>query len=311
MKKAALRCVASEMLEKLAGEDKRILVFTSDATGSASLNQFAENFPEQLIEMGIAEQNEVTVAAGISACDFKPFICAPAAFMTARALEQVKLDVAYCGCNVKIIGISGGISYGPTGATHHAINDLAVTVPMENICVLLPADEVQMRWLMTYLAGTKGPFYVRVGRNPVPAIYGESAQFQIGKAVKLREGRDITICAAGEVLSHALEAADMLERKGIGARVLDMFSVKPIDRDAVVCAAKETGRILVAEEHTVAGGIGSLICQITAECCPVPVQCLGLPSEHIVAGTSEEVFAHYGLDAAGIAQEAEGLAGKR
>lgn len=311
MKEMALRCVASEMLEKLAKEDKRIMVFTSDATGSASLNHFAESCPEQLVEMGIAEQNEVTVAAGISSCDFKPFVCAPAAFMTARALEQVKIDVAYCDCNVKIIGISGGISYGTTGATHHAINDLAVTVPMENMQVLLPADGVQMAWLMSYLVKKEGPCYVRVGRNPVPVIYKEGTTFQIGRAVKIKEGGDLTICAAGEILYHAIEAAELLEKQGIHARVLDMFSVKPMDTEAVICAAKETKRILVAEEHTVCGGIGSLICQITAKYCPVPVKCLGLPSEHIVSGNSAEVFSWYGLDAAGIAKSAGALLGER
>lgn len=304
MKEVALRSVTAEMLEELAKENQKIMVFTSDATGSASLNAFAQHFPEKLVEMGIAEQNEVTVAAALSSCGFTSMICAPAAFMSARALEQVKIDVAYANANVKIIGISGGLSYGTSGTTHHAITDLAAIVPMENIRVLLPSDSVQMRWLIRELAESPGPYYVRIGRNPVPAIYEDGEKFEIGKAKLVRDGSDLTIIAAGETLCHAVQAAEKLKDRGIGARVLDMFSVKPMDQEAVILAARQTGRILVAEEHTEAGGIGSLVTQLTSAHCPVPVRCLALPSGHLVTGSDKELFRYYGLDAEGIERAA-------
>ena len=302
MKEAALRSVTADILEEFAKENRKIMVFTSDATGSAGLNAFAQHYPDKLVEMGIAEQNEVSVASALSSCGFTSIVCAPAAFMSTRALEQVKIDAAYANANVKIIGISGGLSYGTSGTTHHAITDLAAIVPMENIRVLLPADSVQMRWVMRELVENMGPYYVRIGRNPVPKIYDDGTEFEIGKAVTVREGTDLTIIAAGETLCHALRAADRLKERGIGARVLDMFSVKPMDREAVLAAANQTGRILVVEEHTEAGGIGSLVSQITAECCPIPVRCLGIPSENHVTGSDKELFRYYGLDTEGIEQ---------
>lgn len=302
MKEAALRKVMADILEEFAKENRKIMVFTSDATGSAGLNAFAQHYPDKLVEMGIAEQNEVSVASALSSCGFTSIVCAPAAFMSTRALEQVKIDAAYANANVKIIGISGGLSYGTSGTTHHAITDLAAIVPMENIRVLLPADSVQMRWVMRELVESTGPYYVRIGRNPVPKIYDDDTTFEIGKAVTVREGTDLTIIAAGETLCHAVRAADRLQERGIGARVLDMFSVKPMDREAVLAAASQTGRILVVEEHTEAGGIGSLVSQITAECCPIPVRCLGIPSENHVTGSDKELFRYYGLDAEGIEQ---------
>ena len=304
MKEAALRTVAAQTLEALAKENRSIMVFTSDATGSASLNAFAKNFPEKLVEMGIAEQNEVSVAAALSSCGFTSVVCAPAAFMSARALEQVKIDAAYANANVKILGISGGLSYGTSGTTHHAITDLAAIVPMENIRVLLPSDSVQMRWLIREITRTDGPYYIRIGRNPVQTVYDEQEQFEIGKAKCVRQGNDLTIIAAGETLAHAVQAADRLETRGVSARVLDMFSVKPMDREAVLLAAKQTGKILVAEEHTQAGGIGSLVTQLTAAQFPVPVKCLALPSGHLVTGSDKELFRYYGLDADGIERTA-------
>lgn len=303
MKEVALRTVMAQTLETLAAEDPKIVVFTSDATGSASLNTFAAHFPDRLVEMGIAEQNEVSVAAALSSCGFTSVVCAPAAFMSARALEQIKIDVAYANSNVKIIGISGGLSYGASGATHHAITDLAAVVPLERIQVFLPTDGEQMRWLVRELSKMTGPAYVRIGRNAVPQIYAEDETFEIGKVKQLRDGRDLTIIAAGETLHHAYRAAERLAQRGIEARVLDCFSVKPLDREAVLRAAEETGRILVVEEHTQIGGIGALVAQLTAEAHPVPIRILALPSDHLVGGSDKELFHHYGLDAEGIERE--------
>ncbi|MBC8536400.1 transketolase family protein [Feifania hominis] len=310
MREMALREALTQTLETLAQRRGDLVVLTSDATGSASLDGFAERCPERLIEMGIAEQNEISVAAGLSTCGFTPFVCAPAAFLTTRALEQLKVDVDYSDTNVKIIGISGGVSYGATGATHHATSDLAGTLGLDRLTVLLPADAVQMAALVQQMADTWGPFYVRIGRNPVPVLYGEGESFPIGKAKLLRDGEDLTILSAGEVLFHALQAAEILAARGISARVLDLYSVKPIDTEAILTAARQTGRLLVAEEHNTKGGIGSLVCQIVAgTCCGVPVRCLGIPTGHAIAGTSAELFHYYGLDAEGIARAAQTLVG--
>lgn len=303
MAEIALRKVLTNTLLALAKEDPRIVVLTSDATGSATLEKYVETYPDRLIDVGIAEQNEVSVAAGLSNGGLIPFICAPAAFLAYRAFEQVKLDMGYSNCNVKAVGISGGLSYGSSGMTHYAISDLANMTPVENLTVLLPSDSVQMESLIRTIAKTVGPAYVRVGRNPVPQVYPDGETFEIGKAKLVHPGSDIAVCAAGEMLSHALTAARELEREGYTVRVLDMFSVKPIDREAVLAAAQETQRLLVVEEHTVVGGIGSQIAQIVAECQPVPVKCIGLPNEHLIIGPAEEMHRHYSLTAQAIIEE--------
>lgn len=303
MKKACRKAMTETLLE-LAREDERILAVTSDARGSVTLEEYASELPQQFVDVGIAEQNEVGVAAGAASCGMIPFVCAPAPFLSARSLEQIKVDVAYSNLNVKICAVSGGVSYGALGGSHHAIYDLAAIRPMENITVLLPSDGVQASWMTRQIAIRKGPVYMRMGRGAVEDIYDakDARFFEIGKAVLLKKGYDVTIIACGEMVSPSLKAADILAKEGITARVLDMHTIKPLDKEAIISAALETGRIVTVEEHSVLGGLGSSVAEVVVQHAAVPMKFLGIPDGHVVAGESDEVFAHYGLTPEGIAK---------
>jgi transketolase len=299
----ACKDVFTSTLTELAVTDPRIVALTSDARGSVSLGGFAETCPAQFVEVGIAEQNEVGIAAGLASCGKKAFVCAPACFLSARSLEQIKVDVAYTGTNVKIIGVSGGVSYGALGTSHHSLHDIAVMRAIHGIRVFLPSDARQTRKLTQWLAANDGPAYVRMGRSPVADVYeSDDPPFEPGKANLLRNGTDLTLIACGEMVRNALDAALLLEKDGISARVLDMHTLKPFDDEAVVQAASETGLIVTIEEHSVNGGLGAATAQVVVERGPVPMRILGIPDEDIVTGCSREIFAHYGLDAAGIAR---------
>lgn len=302
--KRACRKAMTETLLELAKEDKRIITITSDARGSVTLEEYAKELPEQFVDAGIAEQNEVGVAAGAASCGMISFVCAPAPFLSARSLEQIKVDVSYSNLNVKICAVSGGVSYGALGGSHHAIYDLAAIRPMENITVLLPSDAVQASWMTRQIAVMEGPVYMRMGRGPVDVIYDEKdvKAFEIGKAVTLREGYDLTIIACGEMVSPSLKAAEILAQEGISVRVLDMHTIKPLDKEAIISAALETGRIMTVEEHSVLGGLGSSVAEVVVQHAAVPMKFLGIPDEHVVAGESDEVFSHYGLTPEGIAK---------
>jgi len=301
----ACREAFTSTLAELAGKDPRIVALTSDARGSVSLSAYAEAHPGQFVEVGIAEQNEVGIAAGLASCGKKAFVCAPACFLSARSLEQIKVDVAYTGTNVKIIGVSGGVSYGALGTSHHSLHDVAVMRAIHGIRVFLPCDARQTRKLTEWLAANDGPAYVRMGRGAVADVYeSDDAPFVPGKANLLRDGEDLTLIACGEMVRNALDAATLLEQEGIRARVLDMHTLKPLDEAAVEAAAAETGLILTVEEHSVYGGLGAAAAQVVVARKPVPMRILGIPDEAVVSGASAEVFAHYGLDAAGIAQSA-------
>lgn len=299
----------STLLE-LAKEDKDIIAVTTDATGSATLGDFVNTLPKQFVECGIAEQDSVGISAGLASVGKKPFIFGPACFYVARALEQVKVDVAYSQMPVTICGVSGGTAYSQLGATHHSLHDIAVLRCFPGIQVFLPCDVRQTRKLCIELAKHPRPAYVRVGRNAVPDVYeNDDFQFEIGKANTLRHGSDITIIGTGETVAHCVEAADMLAKEGIKARVLDMFSLKPLDEDAIIKAAKETGRIVTAEEHSIFGGLGSAVAEVVAQHCPVPMRILGVPDENVFHGSHGEVFRHYGFDFNGIYKAAKQLLG--
>ena len=284
--------------------DKDIVVLCSDSRGSASMTNFAEQRPQQFIEVGIAEQNLVSISAGLASCGKKVFAVSPASFLSTRSMEQAKVDVAYSNTNVTLIGISGGVSYGALGMTHHSTNDIAVMASIPNMRVYLPSDHLQTRCLIRSLLKDKLPAYVRVGRNAVDPVYEEGAvPFAMDKAVLVRDGQDVTIVACGEMVLAAKEAAELLANNGIDARVLDMYCLKPMDEAAVRKAAAETKLLITVEEHVKAGGLGAMVSQIVAEHHPRKVVNLSLPDEPVVTGKSAEVFAHYGLNATGIAQK--------
>lgn len=309
--KIANKQAICDVLMEAATTDKDVCVLCSDSRGSASLTPFFDKYPEQAIEVGIAEQDLVGIAAGLASCGKKPFAASPASFLTTRSYEQAKVDCAYSDTNVKLIGISGGISYGALGMSHHSAQDIAAMSAIPNMRVYLPSDRFQTAKLIRALLKDEKPAYVRVGRNAVEDIYAEdSCPFEMDKATWLKEGTDIAIVATGELVRPALDAAALLEAKGISATVLDMYCVKPLDEEAVAKAATNAKAVLTVEEHAPYGGLGARVAQTVASSCPRLVENLSLPDAPVVTGTSKEVFSYYGLDAEGIAASAEKLLGK-
>ena len=303
MNKIPNRKAICDVLLKEAETDKDIVVLCSDSRGSASLAPFADAYPEQFVEMGIAEQDLVSVSAGLAHCGKKAFAASPACFLSTRSYEQCKIDVAYSNTNVKLIGISGGISYGALGMSHHSAQDIAAMSAIPNMRVYLPSDRFQTTKLVEALLKDEKPAYIRVGRNPVEDIYTEdNCPFEMDKATVLAEGTDAAIIACGEMVRPALEAAKLLEKDGIHATVLDMYCVKPLDKDAIVKAASNAKVVVTAEEHAPFGGLGSMVSQVVGAECPRKVLNIALPDAPVVSGTSQEVFDYYGMNAEGIAK---------
>lgn len=301
MNKIPNRQAICEVLMEKAKEDKDIVVLCSDSRGSASLAPYAEAFPEQFVEVGIAEQNLVSIAAGLARCGKKSFAASPACFVSTRSYEQAKVDCAYSDTNVTLIGISGGISYGALGMSHHSAQDIAALSAVPNMRVYLPSDRFQTKHLIEALLQDEKPAYVRVGRNPVEDIYEEeNCPFEMDKATLLREGADVDLIACGEMVRPALEAADLLEKEGIHAAVLDMYCVKPLDKEAVIRTAGQSRLVVTVEEHAPFGGLGSMVSQVVGSNCPKKVVNLALPDSPVITGNSKEVFDYYGLNAQGI-----------
>lgn len=303
MNKIPNRQAICEVLMEKAKEDKDIVVLCSDSRGSASFTPFADTYPEQFVEIGIAEQNLVSVSAGLAKCGKKPFAASPACFLSTRSYEQAKVDCAYSNTNVTLIGISGGISYGALGMSHHSAQDIAAMSAIPNMRVYLPSDRFQTAKLTKALLQDQKPAYVRVGRNPVEDIYSEAnCPFEMDKATVICEGTDVAIIACGEMVRPSMEAAELLKKQGISAAVIDMYCVKPLDKEAVIKAAEGTRLVVTVEEHAPFGGLGSMVSQVVSANCPRKVVNLSLPDAPVITGTSKEVFDYYGLNAEGIAQ---------
>lgn len=303
MKTANKQAICNVLLRK-ASEDKDIVVLCSDSRGSGSMTPFAEQYPEQFVEVGIAEQNLVSIATGMASCGKKAIAVSPACFLSTRSMEQVKVDVAYSHTNVKLLGISGGVSYGALGMTHHSATDIATLGSIPGMRIYLPSDRLQSEKLMEALLTDEEPAYIRVGRNAVEDIYEEGkVPFILNRATTLREGKDLAIIACGEMVQAAKKAGELLMEKGVHALVLDMYCVKPLDEQAVLRAA-ETGLIITVEEHSPYGGLGSMVAQLTAKEAPCRVINLTLPDAPVVTGKSQEIFDYYGLNAENIVKVA-------
>ena len=311
MNKIANRQVICEVLMEHAKEDRDVVVLCSDSRGSASLAPFASAFPEQFVEVGIAEQNLVSISAGMAKCGKKPYAASPASFISTRSFEQAKVDVAYSNTNVKLIGISGGVSYGALGMSHHSAQDIAAFASVPNMRVYLPSDRFQTRHLMEALLEDEKPAYIRVGRNPVEDVYEEgNVPFVMDKATVITQGTDVAIIACGEMVKPAMDAAKILKEKGISASVVDMYCVKPLDVETVIQAASGAKAVVTVEEHAPYGGLGSMVSQVVAGECPKKVVNMSLPDAPVITGTSREVFDYYGLNAEGIAGPAEKALGR-
>lgn len=291
-----------EVLMEAAKTDKNIVALCSDSRGSGSFTPFAQNYPEQFVETGIAEQNLVSIAAGLAKCGKKAYAVSPACFLSTRSYEQCKIDVAYSDTNVKLIGISGGVSYGALGMSHHSAQDIAALSAIPNMRVYIPSDAYQTEALTKALLKDEKPAYIRVGRNAVDPVYEEgNVPFEMDHATVVCDGSDVAIVACGEMVKPAKDAAKLLEQEDIYVRVLDMYCVKPLDREAVIETAKNVKAVVTVEEHAPFGGLGSMVAQVVGEHCPKKVVNLSLPDAPVITGTSKEVFDHYGLNAEGIA----------
>ena len=291
----ACRQAVARKLFELAKKDKSIIVLTTDARFSTCTDIFAENLPEQFIDVGIAEQNAVGIAAGLSKMGKKPFLLTYACFLTARAVDQIKVDVVYSRSNVKLFGVSGGVAYGPLGYTHHAINDIAIMRTFPHMVVILPSDANQAMAVVECLVEYVGPAYVRIGRNPVPIIYEKEFDFEIGKGYTLMDGSDVALIGTGETVYHCLKAGELLKKRGVSAEVVDMPTVKPLDTSLLLDISKRIGRIVVVEEHTMRGGLGSAIAEFLSTRNPTIMKFISLPDDFVITGTQPEIFRYYGL----------------
>jgi transketolase len=295
----------AETLLALAKEDRDIVVVTSDSRGSGKLVPFGQALPDQLIEVGIAEQNLVGIAAGLAAAGKKSFAVSPGCFLTSRALEQIKNDVCYSDVPAKIISISAGVSYGALGSTHHSLHDLAVLRAINNVTIVVPADNFETREAIRAAARAEHPMFVRFGKAAMFDLHRPNARFELGKAITLREGDDVALIATGETVVHCLLAAGRLAEVGLDCRVLSMHTVKPLDAEAVLRAGRECRAVVTAEEHSVHGGLGEACAATLMQAgVAVPMRIVGIPDEDTVTGAQADIFRHYGLTMEGLAKTA-------
>jgi transketolase len=290
---------ASELLA-LAAEDERIVAVCNDSVGSSNLVEFRNRFPDRLVNVGIAEQDMVGVAAGLANGGLHPFVCAASPFLTGRALEQIKADIAYSKANVVLCGMSPGVAYGELGPTHHSLEDLSWLRAIPDLPVVVPADPVQTRAAVRWAAAHGGPAFLRIGRTKVPAVTPADAPFEFGRSVRLADGDAATIIASGTMVSRALAASESLRDKGIRVRVLNVPFIDPLDVSAVLDAAATTGAIVTVEEAMVSGGLGAAVASLVAENVPVKMRILGVPGRFAPTGDAGFILEHFGLTSAGI-----------
>jgi transketolase len=289
------RIAFARTLEALAAQDPRIVGVVNDAVGSTHLGKFQKLFPQRLVNVGIAEQNMVGIGAGLANGGKIPFVCGASCFLTGRALEQIKVDLAYSQANVKLCGMSSGVAYGALGPTHHSIEDLAWTRAIAGLTVIVPADSEETAQAVQAAHETEGPFFLRLSRLPVPALHPPGYRFQVGAASLVRAGSDVTLIANGTMVCRALEAAGLLHEVGVSARVLNMATLQPLDRAAIVDAAESTGAIVTVEEHSVYGGLGGAVAEVVATTHPAPMRILGVPGTFAPTGPTEWLLEYFGL----------------
>jgi transketolase len=301
------RIIFAKTLIKLAQENPKIVVVCNDSIGSSNLTEFRDLFPERLIDVGIAEQNMVGIAAGLANSGLIPFVCAASPFLTGRALEQIKADVVYSRANVKLCGMSPGVAYGELGPTHHSIEDIAWMRALDSLTIVLPAYEMQTKEALIWAANTEGPVFMRIGRFKVPSVsQGMNPAFVPNKAMRIIDGTDISIIAAGTLVSRAIEAALQLKSEGISARVINLSTVVPLDRTEILAAAKETKGIITVEESVTRGGIGGAIAELVVQNNPVPMKLLGIDT-FAPTGSASFLLEHFGLTAINIVNSAREL----
>jgi transketolase len=292
----------------LARQDRNVLVVTGDSRGSAKLGPFGQALPDQIIELGIAEQNLVGVSAGLASAGKKVFAVSPACFLTARALEQIKNDVAYSDNPVKLIGISAGVSYGALGTTHHSLHDYAALQAINNLNIIVPADNFETREAIKAAANQVHPVYIRFGKAAMPDLHAADTTFEVGKAITLSSGADITFIVIGEPLGRAVQAREILEAEGLSCGVISLHSLRPFDSEAVLAAARNSRALVTVEEHSVYGGLGSRCAALLMEAGQyLPLKIVGIPDEYTVTGSQDEILTRYGISPNGLADIARAL----
>ena len=304
MGRANLDEFAATLME-LAKANPNIVAVTSDSRGSGKLAPFAKALPKQLVEVGIAEQNLVGITAGLAACGKKSFGVSPGCFLTARSLEQIKNDICYSDVPAVLIGISSGTSYGALGTTHHSLHDLAVLRAINNLTIIVPADNFESRQAILFAAKAIKPVFVRFGKAAMFNLHKPETKFETGKAITLREGNDVAFIATGETVVHALLAAGHLADHGLNCRVISMHSIKPLDTEAILKAGRECRAVVTVEEHMVHGGLGEAGASVLMQAgvCK-PFRIVGIPDEETVPGAQADIFRHYGISMEGLSETA-------
>lgn len=307
IKKKATRAAYGEFLVREGANNEKLIVMDADLSGSTKTKEFAKVFPERFVQSGIAEQDLMAEAAGIALSGH--VVCAStfAMFAAGRAYEIIRNSIGYTGANVKICATHSGITVGEDGASHQTFEDIALMREIPGMVVVNPADAVSAGALLKKVVDMDGPAYVRLGRASVPVLYDGDHQFQLGKAEMLRDGSDVTVIATGIMVSAAVEAAESLAEEGISVRVLDMHTIKPLDEEAVIKAAKETGKIVTAEEHSVIGGLGSAVAETVVRNCPVPVEMVGQKDVFGESGKPDELLKKYGMTAGDVVEAVKKL----
>lgn len=298
----------ADTLQQLATANKNIVAVTSDSRGSGKLAPFGKALPKQIVEVGIAEQNLVGITAGLAACGKKSFGVSPSCFLTARSLEQIKNDICYSNVPGVLVGISSGVSYGALGSTHHSLHDLAVLRAINNLTILVPADNFETREAIRYAATAPRPVFVRFGKAAMYNLHAADTKFEAGQAITLREGTDIAFLATGETVVHALLAAAHLAESGLSARVVSVHSIKPLDTAAILAAGRECRAVVTVEEHMVNGGLGEAVASTLLQAGVAPrFKIVGFPDEDTVTGAQADIFRHYGISMEGLAGTARSL----
>ncbi len=293
--KLSTRVEYGKILVELGARNKDIVVLDADLSGSTGTAKFGKAFPERFFNLGIAEQDLMSTAAGFAASGKIPFASTFAIFAAGRAWEQIRQSIAYAAMNVKIVASHGGVTVGEDGGSHQAIEDIALMRVLPNMAVLVPADGIEVQRMVEWAVSYYGPVYIRTSRHPFPVIFDAEFKFELGHSQVLREGRDVTLAGVGLMVHQCLEAAAMLSADGISARVLNLSTVKPIDRELIVESARQTGAFVTAEEHLVTGGLGSAVAEVLGEYYPIPLKRVGIKDTFGVSGKAEILLEHFGL----------------
>ena len=302
-KKIATRQSYGEALAELGEENKNVVVLDADLSGATKTSIFAKEFPERFFDMGIAEQDMMGTGAGLSTFGKIPYVSTFAVFAAGRAYDQIRNTIAHTNANVKICATHAGITVGEDGATHQMLEDISMMRTLPNMMVMSPSDDVQTKWAIKEIANVNGPVYVRLSRLATPVIYDENAKFEIGKSCQIGKGVDATIFATGVTVSEAIKAKEMLEKEGIYARVIDMYSLKPIDKDMIIKSAKETKMLISVEDHSIIGGLGTAIADVLAQEYPAKLIKLGVHDSFGKSGKANELMNYFKIDADAIVEE--------